>query len=112
MKKRLQFIIPITLILFSNTVFAQNTFVGTIKDSIGEPIVGATIQIKGTNRFATTDVNGQFSINVTKTDPFIVVVKLFGYKTQEIEVAEVSSAPLQIVLIEDTQLLSEVTVTA
>ena len=47
------------------SLFAQNiTVKGTVKDTNGDPIVGAAVLIKGTQTGVTTDIDGNYSINV------------------------------------------------
>lgn len=61
----------------------QKTVSGTILDENGEPMIGASVIIKGTNRGVLTDADGQFSILVHKPDEMIAV-SFVGYKTIEI----------------------------
>ena len=65
MKKRLrQFAICTgAALLFSMSVFAQQIIRGTLRSPSGEPLSGATVTVKGTNRSAVTDANGTFSID-------------------------------------------------
>ncbi|KPL08812.1 MAG: SusC/RagA family TonB-linked outer membrane protein [Bacteroides sp. SM23_62] len=61
------------------------TVSGTILDEEGDPIVGANIIIKGTTTGTISDVDGQFSLNVT--DPSaVLVISSVGYSTMEIPV--------------------------
>lgn len=47
----------------STSLYAQNQkFTGTVVDTNGEPIIGATIKVKGSNENAITDIDGNFSI--------------------------------------------------
>lgn len=58
MTKRLHLLtIPLFFLLFSTCVFAQQTITGILHSSAGEPLGGATITVKGTNRSTTTNVN-------------------------------------------------------
>src|SRR5690606_34829290 len=61
---------------------------------------------------AITDAKGQFSIATKKEPPFILQVSLVGFKQKELSVTKTSSAPLEISLETDDQLLAEVSVTA
>ena len=58
---------------------------GVVKDNSGNPVVGATVMVKGTKSGVKTDQNGNFSINVP-TDRAILVVSYLGLKTQEVSV--------------------------
>ncbi len=75
------------LICFTHTAAAQErTVTGTVTDgSNGQPLVGGTVQIKGTTRGTITDVDGQYSIQVGSPDD-VLVFSFIGLETQEIEV--------------------------
>lgn len=82
MKLKLIFLFLLT----SLTFFAQNTKVqGTIsdKDLKGEPLPFANVTVKGTNKSATTDVNGNYAIEITEGD-YVLSVSFLGYETKEI----------------------------
>lgn len=79
---------------------------GKISDAHGEPIIGASIIVKGTTHGTITDFNGDFSLNAPANA--VLVVSYIGYKTQEIAVDGRKS--LEIVLKEDTEVLDEVVV--
>jgi TonB-linked SusC/RagA family outer membrane protein len=67
-------VLLIFLFLASASVFAQEvTISGTITDENGNPLPGATVQIKGTTRGAVTDLNGQYSISVGGADDILVI---------------------------------------
>jgi hypothetical protein len=73
-------VLLIFLFLASASVFAQElTISGTITDENGNPLPGATVQIKGTTRGAVTDLNGQYSIAVSGADD-ILVFHFVGYQ--------------------------------
>jgi Ca-activated chloride channel homolog len=72
------------LVLLTNcSLFAQRTITGTVGDAKGEPIVGASVLVKGTTTGTVTDIDGKFSIAVPK-DAQKLVFSFVGYKTQEI----------------------------
>ncbi|MBR5825354.1 MAG: carboxypeptidase-like regulatory domain-containing protein, partial [Paludibacteraceae bacterium] len=80
--------------------FAQQltvTGVVTSKDD-GEPIIGASILVKGTTNGTITDFDGNYSINVAKGET--LVVSYVGMKTQEIVV---KNAMQNIVLVTDAE---------
>lgn len=79
---------------------------GTVKDNLGEAIIGANIKIKGTNTGTTTDIDGNFSLEVSQNA--ILEVSYIGYLAREIAVGNQTN--IQIELREDTQTLSEVVV--
>lgn len=109
MRRILQFLIP--FVFFSATSFAQDAVKGVIKGSDGAPLAGATVIIKGTTVSAVTDINGQFSVPAPKELPFTLLINFVSYKTQEVEVYELTDEPLEVFLVEDG-LLDEVVVTS
>ena len=60
---------------------------GTIRDAkTDEPIIGATVLLKGTTTGAVTDPDGKFELQVTQPLPFVVVISFVGYASQELKV--------------------------
>lgn len=87
------------------TAAQQNmTVKGVITDSNGIPVIGAGVMVKGTSNGTTTDIDGNFSIDVPANA--VLEVSCIGYKT--IEVAVNGQAKLAIVLSEDSEMLDEV----
>ena len=80
---------------------------GTVEDEFG-PIAGAAVVVKGTTTGGITDMNGQFSIDVSNGET--LVISFLGYVTQEIKYT--GQNQLTIKLSEDAQALDEVVVTA
>lgn len=83
------------------------TIKGTVTDTSGDPIIGANILEKGTTNGTISDVNGDFTLQITSTDA-VLLITYIGYFPQEIKVGNQTS--LQIRLQEDTQTLDEVVV--
>ncbi len=81
---------------------------GTVVDSKGEPIIGASVLVKGTSNGTITDVDGNFSLNASQGS--VLVVSYVGYTKKEISLG--NAANYNITLAEDAQALSEVVVTA
>ena len=79
---------------------------GVITDASGEPLIGATVMLKGTKRGVTTDVNGHFSIDAPNGSTLIV--SYVGMVTREIKVG---GKPVNVTL-EGGNALDEVVVTA
>jgi TonB-linked SusC/RagA family outer membrane protein len=67
---------------------------GTIRDAQGNPLAGATIQLKGTKTSVQTDLNGQFSLDASPGD--MLVVSFIGYRTREVTVNGQESLDLKI----------------
>lgn len=88
------------------TVWQTGTVKGRVVDASGEPVIGASVVMKGTTTGTITDMDGNFTLpNATKG---ILVVSFIGYKTQEI--ATDGKAPVNVTLKEDSELLEEVVV--
>lgn len=87
--------------------YSQRTVSGTISDSGGEALIGATVLEKGTNNGTVSDIDGSFALAVG--DAAVLIVSYTGFATQEIEVG--SQAEFTILLNEDAALLDEVVVT-
>ena len=58
------------------------TVKGQVVDVSGEPVIGASIRVKGANSGTITDVNGDFSSDNASNS--VLVISYIGYKTQEI----------------------------
>ncbi|MDE5794925.1 MAG: TonB-dependent receptor [Muribaculaceae bacterium] len=78
---------------------------GTVTDVAGEPLIGATVMVAGTNSGTATDFDGNFSIEVEQGKT--IHVSYVGYLSQDVKV---KGNDLKIVLKEDTALLDEVVV--
>lgn len=81
---------------------------GVVTDNNGDPLIGATILVKGTNEGTVTDVDGRFRLNVK--DGQTLVISYIGMQPAEIAVAP-GKKELTIKLEADTHLLDEVMVT-
>lgn len=99
------------LLLALSVSYGQNAIEGTIRDNTGQPLVGATVVMKGSSVHAVTDANGYFKLTTDRKLPFTLVLSSVGYKSQELEVYEFFDEPIEISLKEDN-VLSEIVVTA
>ncbi|NND09333.1 MAG: TonB-dependent receptor [Saprospiraceae bacterium] len=81
---------------------------GTITNEDGEPLIGATVQIKGTAVGTTTDADGSFSLSGEEGD--VLIVSYLGYVTQEVVIG--SAAIVQIQMRSDATELEDVLVVA
>ncbi len=79
---------------------------GSVRDSQGEPIIGANILLKGTSIGTTTDLSGSFTIDAPYNG--VLSVSYIGYFAQEVPIQNRSS--IQIILMEDVEQLDEVVV--
>lgn len=79
MKRQLLLIL---LMLISGILSAQTILRGkVISSETSESMVGATVQIEGAGKFATTDGSGIFEISIAKAEPFVLVVSYVGFTT-------------------------------
>ncbi|MDP4275700.1 MAG: SusC/RagA family TonB-linked outer membrane protein, partial [Bacteroidota bacterium] len=79
---------------------------GTVKNATGEPVVGATVTVKGTTIGTVTDANGVFNLNApaqAKTLEFTSI----GFQKEEVEI---KGAVIDVVLRESSKMLDEVIV--
>lgn len=97
----------LTLLSFSLTALAQQKVTGKVKDSSGEPVIGASVVVKDNNTMGTiTDFDGNFMLDVPAKS--VLVISYIGYVTQEVPATGKKS--LEIILKEDTKTLDEVVV--
>ncbi len=82
------------------------TVTGVVKDSEG-PVIGATVQEKGTSNGAVTDYEGKFSLEVN--EGAVLSVTCLGYSTVEMPA---SASPISVTLEVDSEMLDDVVVTA
>lgn len=96
------------LALFMSVPFAVSaapiTVNGTVVDETGEPVIGATVMVKGTSVGASTDLDGKFSFQAEKGAK--IIVTSVGYTSVEVK----AQPELKITLKEDQALLDEVVV--
>ena len=90
--------------LGSQGVWAQSqTVKGTVTDKTGEPIIGATIQVKGTKIAAVTDLDGHFTLS-NVPDGAYVDISYVGMKSQSLK----AGSNMSISLDDDSKMLDEV----
>ncbi len=93
--------------LMSFTLAAQVTVTGTVVESTGDPVIGATVREKGTNAGTTSDIDGNFSLKVANTKATLVV-SYVGFETQEVSLA--GKSKVTVTLKTNDELLDEVVV--
>lgn len=87
--------------------FAQSKVItGSVNDTYGEPVIGATVLVKGTTSGTYVDQNGTFSLKADSKD--VLVVKFMGYQTVEVPVG--NDTTLEIVMEEDAANIEDVVV--
>jgi len=85
---------------------AQSIVKGTVNDESGEPIIGATVKVQGTNDATVTDFDGNFSIKAASNA--VLNITYVGYLPQQVKVNGKSRLTIQ--LQEDANTLSDVVV--
>lgn len=93
---------------FGMAAYAQFTVRGMVTDAAGEPLIGATVMIKGTTTGTTTDVDGSFELNIPGQST-VLQVSYTGFQQQEVTVTAANSR-VTIALQESVSELSEVIV--
>jgi len=88
-----------------NGVLQRNAIKGRILDATGEPVIGATIKVKGTTNGALSDLDGYYTINAQVGDQ--LEISYIGYKTRTIKAVQGLN---NIILQEDSKNLNEVVV--
>ena len=91
-----------SLLAYSQTQITK----GTVYDSSNDPIIGASVTIKGTTKATMTDVDGKFSIETSRND--VLIVSYIGFSKKEVPVNNQNN--LSIILEENRQVLDEVVV--
>jgi hypothetical protein len=108
MKSKLLLVWIVLILSMPLLVFSQTRKVsGRITDQKGDAVPQASVVVKGTTNGTAADENGRFSINVTGSNP-VLVVSSVNFQTQEVRVG--NSSDLTIELAGGTT-LSEVTLT-
>ena len=109
-----------TFLCLPFTVYAENPLIsdveqtvrnisvkGVVVDANGEPVIGASVQLKGSTGIGTiTDLDGKFTLSVPANG--VLQISYIGYKTAEVKVN--GQAGLKVTLQEDTETLDEVVV--
>ena len=102
----------LAMALFMGAIIGVNaqsrTITGTVLDAtLGDPVPGATVLVKGTTRGAATDLDGKFTLQLQAGDQ-VLVVSFVGYLTQEVEIGNQSNVTIN--LQEDIKSLQEAVV--
>ncbi|NER16113.1 SusC/RagA family TonB-linked outer membrane protein [Spongiivirga citrea] len=95
------------MLFFTVTGFAQQTISGTVYDSDGAPLPGASVVVKGTTTGTQTDFDGNYSISAASDAT--LVFSYVGFATQEVAVN--GQTTIDVTLAEAENQLSEVVVT-
>lgn len=90
----------------ASAVVQKKTIKGKVIDAQGEAIIGANVRIKGTSIGTITDIDGNFTLEVTPNS--VIEISYIGYVSQEVNVK--GNTPITVKLIEDNKTLKEVVV--
>lgn len=88
---------------------------GTVLDEKGQPVIGATVVVKGTTIGTATDVDGKYTLPYIPAGTTTIQISFMSYETlqvNDVKIASGKTTPLDVVLKEATQQLGEVVVTA
>ena len=94
------------LCLFPLGAMAQSILKGTVNDEAGEPVIGATVKVQGSQKGAITDFNGNFTVEAESNAT--LTISYVGYETQNVKVA--GRNDIVITLKEDNTTLNDVVV--
>lgn len=105
MKKLIMFLLSVFIATLP--AMAQTSGIdGIVTDPNGEPLIGATVMVKGTNTAAVTDLDGKFSIKAKPGDT--LQITYVGFQKQLVKVT--SNAKLNVTMQEDSNTLDEMVV--
>ncbi len=105
------FLLLLTGLLTSSLAIAQTEIKGKVEDPSGQPLVGATVVIKGANTYTLTNESGEFSLISNQVLPSKLQINFVGFKEYVLDVRTAPTSVLSIRLEEDLE-LAEVLITA
>lgn len=92
------------LLICISAVSAQNVrIIGEVKDKAGDPLIGVSVVVKGTNKGVITDVDGKYAIEAPQQST--IVFSFVGFNTKEVKVG--SKTIINVVMEESVALLDE-----
>lgn len=101
-------VLTLSLALMCSSVFAQKVVTGNVKDASGEPIIGATVSVKGAQGVgAVTDIDGNFSLSNVPAGATIEITYV-GFRTQTLKTDGKNRLTVQ--MEQDSQNLDEIVV--
>lgn len=96
----------LALCLVSLGIMAEKQISGVVVDEKGEPIIGASVQVKGTTTGTISDYDGEFALSVPD-DATMLTVSFVGMQSQEVEIKK----NMRVVMHEASEIIQEVVVT-
>ncbi|CAM3988081.1 TonB-dependent receptor [Flavobacterium sinopsychrotolerans] len=112
LKRSLKSIFTFAILLFSLTIFSQNTISGKVVDEKGKPVSGANVFIEGTYDGASTTETGDFSFTTTAKGNQTLVVSFLIYETSKTVIDVATFQNKTIKLRESVTSLDAVVITA
>ena len=103
--KSMRIALTLAFLLIVGSLSAQNV-TGTVKDSAGEAVIGATVQEQGTSNATVTDFDGNFTLKVSGDKP--IVISYIGMKNQTVDVK--GKSHVDVTLQDDNTQLEELVV--
>lgn len=88
---------------------APHVVEGTVTDASGEPLIGVSVQVKGTSQGTVTDLDGRYSFTTEEANPTLVF-SYIGYSTQQVE--QKQRGKIDVMMKEESHTLNDVVVTA
>lgn len=102
-------ILSFILALTAFAAYAQVKITGTVKDSKGEPLIGAAVMLEGKSTVGTvTDVDGSYTLTIPSAKDAVLTASSISFKSKSLPVGK--GNVLNFVLEEDSELLEEVVV--
>ena len=108
--KSWMFAIPAALLCMQ--LHAQQPMSGTVRDSEGQPLIGANVYVDKTFRGAITDIDGNYSITGLPAGTYIVKASYIGYETASREIEIPGEVRIDFTLSETSVMAEEVMVVA
>ncbi|MCP4121948.1 MAG: TonB-dependent receptor [Bacteroidetes bacterium] len=99
-------VILLGIFLFNLSLWAQKEISGIVSAEGEGPLIGATVQVKGTSIGTITDFDGHYSLQASEGSRYLIV-SYVGYGTQEIEIGDATKIDIILSL---GELLSEIVV--
>ena len=105
--KRIRIALPIVLLLLTSSVYGGVTgkISGVVVEETGEPVIGATVRVVGTNIATQTDIDGEYFMINVPSGKYDIMVTTVGYETftkKEIRVLVDLTTPVDFKLTEGT----------
>ena len=107
--KRLISVLVVAMTCSFAALAQPRTIAGQVLDANGEPLIGATLVVKGTTTGFITDLNGNFEIKGVEF-PATFLVSFIGYKTTELTLTGNEPSPYKIVLSSDVTIIDDIVV--